>query len=624
MQTFRSVRECGDADWVRSMLRDVAHGFLPLPNNGVTTTLFHRLSLLGWTINLQGHVVDNFGAFDLFRIDIGALQFRAEQAWLPVVWQQVSTRKFFDGLYRADVDDTRRWLAFLNHKDAAAFRKILNGAHFTADPSAHWNEGADDRCEYCGCSDSRYHRFWECDHFDSCRQGLSEGTRALLPTLPQALTCGGWSLKPCTLTPWRQYLASIPEVAVDDTRGLYLSPGCWCDLFTDGSCFHQADASVRCAGWSIVQAAVGDIEAAHIVGYGPLPGLLQTSFRAELHAAVVALELVAWYKGKLRLWCDNEGVVKGLRRLLSRGRCCRINQSNYDLWRRASEAIVAIGFDNVRVTHVPSHQLTAQDAFEVWLQDHNALADKMAVVANRCRPPWVVRLHRDHLRQTTVVRRLNREIQRTQLLISTVHFQTTQPVVPDVHAPLPVSGGDFTLTMQPVVSAVLSRKYGYSYVSLLYSWLWSVVQLPSFDVESPCWISSYQLYIDFNTSVGHPGPVVCNGDWITEHDARSTLLPGYKFKTLCRWWSHTLNDLLVDLGNRVTRKWTRPQSDVLCLHTGCFWFPWPPERLKFIESWFASRVQGVVTRRGTILDTLQPSGHNVAVPAVDRVHLSLR
>eukprot|EP00438_Fugacium_kawagutii_P032583 Skav236449 [mRNA] locus=scaffold1758:16283:20872:+ [translate_table: standard] len=626
LQTFRSARECGDACWVRCLLRDLAHGFLPLPGNGVTSTLLKRITTLGWTVNLHGLLVDNYGTFDLFTADFKEIHLRSELAWVAVVWQQVSSRKFFDGLYRADVVDTRRWLAFLDYQDAAAFRKILNGAHFTADPAAHWNEAEDGTCIYCGCTDSRYHRFWECEHFDACRTGLSDSTRDLLPSLPQALTCGGWSLKPCTLTPWRQYLATLPLVSGYDLHGVLqqLLLNGWCDVFTDGSCFHQDDAQLRCAGWSVVQASpTGDASDAHVIGCGPLPGLMQSSFRAELLAAVLALEATSLAQCKLRLWCDNDGVVRGLLRMISRGRCCGINHPNYDLWSRAWAAVQSIGPAGVVVTHVHAHQPDVDDAFGDWVQTHNALADRLAVCANRGRPDWVVCLHRQHVQQTVVMRRLNRDIQRVQLQVSKAHFQAEKPDRPEV-VPVPVVGGSFALTLQPVVRPALVGKYGYDYVCLLYSWLSMVVADPGFDAAQPCWVSTYQLYVDFNTSVGHPGPIVNRGVWQTVHSDGTTFLPGYKFKTLCRWWSHTLNDLLVAMGSQFERRWTRPVSDILCLHCGCFWIPWPPQRLTFLETWFASRIKGTVTRQGTILDTLQPSGRCAAMPAPDFVHLAVR
>eukprot|EP00438_Fugacium_kawagutii_P025943 Skav207668 [mRNA] locus=scaffold1857:201496:204756:+ [translate_table: standard] len=623
MQTFRTARSCGDPCWIRAMLRDIAHGFIVAPSNSMTSTLLMRIATLGWTVNLQGLVIDNLGPFDLFDVDVVELRARAELAWQQVVWQQVSGRKFYHGLQWTDVDDTRHWLRLLDHQDAAAFRKLLNGAHFTADPSAHWNADGDDQCQFCGCTDSRYHRFWECPRFEACRSGVSDATRELLPNLPPSLTCAGWSLRPATLIPWKQYLVSLVPVRSADLRALAPRDG-WCDVFTDGSCHKQQDPSLRLASWSIVQTGPSnEVSDAVIVGCGPLPGLQQSSFRAELHAVMLVLELAVVCNCGVRIWTDSDAVVKGLRKLMWHGRGSNPSQPNYDLWKRVAVALAALSADRVVVTHVAAHRAAADDAFEDWQISHNALADRTAVLANVQRPPWVRQLIAQHVTQTEVARRISREVQRTQLEVSKAYFRSEKAPATEPVVAAAVVGGPFSLVMPAVVGASLVRKYGFRYVQMLYSWMRMISDMPTFDHSRPCWVASYQLYIDWNLTTGHPGPVVRSGAWQTEHADSTVFLPGYKFKTLCRWWSHTLNDLLVYFGNAVERRFTRPESSILCLHCGCFWVPWPPERLQIVDGWFASRVQTVVTRQGVALDALQPSGRDAKVPALTLTHLSV-
>ena len=134
---------------------------------------------------------------------------RAQWAWQMVVAQQVSHRPGFRDLQHADVVDTRSFLRSLGSEDRDIFMKCLNGCHITQDAKVHCQEDGTDLCPYCMCSDSRYHRFWECEQFSKERASVSPDTWALLPSAPEFLTGYGWSLRPHTLLEWNSTLAQL-------------------------------------------------------------------------------------------------------------------------------------------------------------------------------------------------------------------------------------------------------------------------------------------------------------------------------------------------------------------------------------------------------------------------------
>ena len=72
-------------------------------------------------------------------------------------------------------------------------------------------------------------------------------------------------------------------------------------LFTNGACERQQTQDAACAAWSIIIAPGHPLSTS-----APLPGPEQTSARAELKAAVVALQMILV---PIFITLDNEGVV---------------------------------------------------------------------------------------------------------------------------------------------------------------------------------------------------------------------------------------------------------------------------------------------------------------------------
>ena len=197
LQTFRLTRDCGAPHRVEPLLAELAGGQVSLPGNTITQTLLHRIQTLWWHVTQSGALVDLFGTFSLFDVSITELVYRVEFQWTYIVAQAVSHRPCFQGLDACDPGATRLWLRSLEVSDQALFRKVLNGTHITQDGKKHCQEASSDVCPYCECSDSRYHRFWECEHFSQHRIHLTTEERDTIRDLPASLTCsGGLSTRP--------------------------------------------------------------------------------------------------------------------------------------------------------------------------------------------------------------------------------------------------------------------------------------------------------------------------------------------------------------------------------------------------------------------------------------------
>eukprot|EP00438_Fugacium_kawagutii_P018942 Skav232069 [mRNA] locus=scaffold1176:158618:172159:- [translate_table: standard] len=592
-QTLRSVRDCGTPGHVRSMMVEVAQGWSDAPKNSVTHTLVARLHALGWSVTDTGVLQDAFGTFDLFEVSFQELLFRAEQAWYQVVAQTVCHRQGMQQFAMVDVEDTRRWVNMLSHQDAGTFRTLLNGAFFTGDFAAHWTEN-EGLCHFCPCEDGRYHRFWQCDAFAPLREDLDKEVWDCLPTLPEVLTAYGWSLLPANLHWWWGYLCEVPQF---DIRNAVLLPrGANLRIFTDGSCFHQQDPQIRYAAWAVV-AFVGSPT---VIAKGPLPGLIQTSFRAELYAVVMSVEIANVSDASIHLVCDNEAVVKGFRRLC-RGGLVRPNMPNSDLWGRLARALNPARHS---IEHIRSHQDPGSDPrADAWL---NGFADRTAVRANLDRPDDVQLRHAQHVDDVYKCRGRNRQIQKTLLRISQEVFKCS------THAEAAVDDGtgeSVPKCMEQVEADPwcwhgspppgLTISYGLPYIALVQDWL-DVVQNERVMGADGCvfgWISCYHLFLDFQLTTGNCGPIYQNGSWIM-FDPHAAVRP-INFKVRCRWWTKVLTAILNGFGTELVRRFGRPVSDVICLHAGCFMVSWPERRLGIIESWFGQHLRSPATRAGT-------------------------
>lgn len=299
----------------------------------MTRLLVDRFHSLGWTYTQGVCIRDAFNEFSLLHCSFAELAWRVCQAWGPVVSSAVSHRRSFQGLANSDFQATREFLRGLIPSDQGLFHKALNGAHFTNDMAYHYSDTGSLCCEFCNGPDSRFHRFWECPVFKSERGKCSEEFFQLLPTLPQSLTNHGWAVLPSTWKPWIKCLLDIELPPVEETCAP--SPGIdqWMIVFTDGSCLWPRSKSLRLASWAIVQANYnGDPCSSQVVMAGAVPGVLQSTHRAELLAVLQTLRCTKFWGRSVRIWSDCEAVVNRVRKILAFREVPKINSPNSDLW----------------------------------------------------------------------------------------------------------------------------------------------------------------------------------------------------------------------------------------------------------------------------------------------------
>lgn len=612
LQTFRLHRACGNQLVIESMLARLVSGDLSLPSNTVTNTLLTRVQMIGWHVSPHGLLCDGFGPFSLFEISMTELQYRLSFQWTHVVASAVAHRPGFKGLENCDPQATRQWLSSLAPSDRALMHKVLNGTHITQDGKKYCQEADTDLCPYCECSDSRYHRFWECVHFAPLRAFVSPDESNVILDLPEVHSCSGWAIQPTTLVEWNTYFAqlSLPDV-IPVHKGNHMN------LFTDGSCFEQQSSQSRFAGWAVVLASpesVIDYSGAEVMDRGPLPGLLQSAGRAEIFAVLRALQLVPEGVDSVMIWTDCDAVVKRFRKTLA-GHAVSPSSTHADLWSQISDLLQVRGY-TIGITKVAAHQdpETARSVLEEWCFRHNHLADKHAVQANFDRTDDFWDLWDRHQRALGFASHYNQIMWQVQLKVSQAVVRGDQPLpvsVEPMECSLPLPGSWPGLPPLAIPAGAV-RWYGDSMVRLLLSWLWQSLWGVSHQLR---WISHFQLYIDFMLSTGHPGPIHAMR-WRNGAEMANLSLAGYSFRQRSRWFIKQLKESLKHLGVSLSMGYGRPSSQVILMHTGVIALPWDPQRLQQIDRWMLAVGNQTFKRQCKAIDSLPFAERRSEFPAI--------
>ena len=235
-----------------------------------------------------------------------------------------------------------------------AIKSVLVGSTRTADRQHAAKFWDSPECPACGCSEEDpLHLFTDCPRYHVIRNSLP----FVHDGLPTVTRCMGIALEPQWMSDRRQALwamsGAVPQAPVE---WLHLPSNAL--VYTDGSCAGQSCPDVACAG-------SGGWVAEHQASFSlPVPGLDQSSDRAELFALLVA---ATWLHEAAAQWdmpgtatvkLDCQWVVDAARVLCLRP-SMRVSWAHEDLWWPIREILLA-GRLRLIVDYVPGHA-TASD-----------------------------------------------------------------------------------------------------------------------------------------------------------------------------------------------------------------------------------------------------------------------
>ena len=145
------------------------------------------------------------------------------------------------------------------------------------------------------------------------------------------------------------------------------------NLFSDGACTVPSIPSTKLAAWAVTSATHGQCIAA-----GPLAGWPQSINRAELTAAIVALQWTLRSHTTTTLWTDSAYVARGFWKIQSDP--LSTATTNPDLWHSAAQLLTNTPPHQFQVLHITSHSVTDDDAnvADEWTAHWNDQADLCA------------------------------------------------------------------------------------------------------------------------------------------------------------------------------------------------------------------------------------------------------
>ena len=609
LSTIQDARAFCPVAWWSDFVFRCAEGLSACAPTSPAMVLVSRIQPLGIQVLPSGLWADQFGSFDPSSCHFTELVLRLGWCWQHVVANHVAHRADFGGLGSVDVVASRRNAVGLSVSQQALLRLGRCGGSFTEDYRSHWTQ-SDDCCKWCGEPDSLEHRYWRCPQTQPFRDLCAPFTKTCWTTLAPAVTLRGWALRASTWFEWTSALLALPTVVPPSWA--VLRTGAWNDVFTDGSCFDQACPDIRIAAWGAVLASPfvpGWLTCpAQPLGSGPLPGLCQTAFRAELYAFAVVLHWASFMRSPVWVWMDCLGVINKFSHLTSGHAKLNPSAANADLWQWILHSVESLGLDNVQLFKVKAHQKTKADTDPLteWKNWHNSAADRTAVAANENRPAQFRQLRERHLRALQDAALISREVQALHVAVAEFSSQQSVEDPADLEHREPKQTRQFDCHYDAAawtgqVPTDLAAQYGWGHAERAVRW-WS---RRTADSDQPLrWISFVQLYIDFQLTFGCPGPIKHKTQWLDVSTRPFLDVNKYPFRDRMRWFRRFIQNMLKAAHVEARFEQCRPESDCLQAFLPSMAVCWDPMCLQQVETWLQQHLREPCRRAAGALVSL--------------------
>ena len=174
-----------------------------------------------------------------------------------------------------------------------------------------------------------------CPETAEYRAQLPEQLLADFDTLPECTKQHGWITTPDNMKDYLDMLVALPGRSQQFHEVQVQFPVA--HLFTDGSACNPTDRIFRVATLGVVFAALPDDNFQHLA-QGFVPGILQTVLRAELWAAIAALQWILLSEVPGISWVDNQQVYVNLEAFRVGHLPASPTNNDHDLWEHAHES----------------------------------------------------------------------------------------------------------------------------------------------------------------------------------------------------------------------------------------------------------------------------------------------
>eukprot|EP00438_Fugacium_kawagutii_P007516 Skav231097 [mRNA] locus=scaffold2525:233653:243147:- [translate_table: standard] len=507
LQTLRDHRQLYDIEAFRQDM--VTFWVGSAKTNGPIGILIDRVSSLGWELQSDGSFRDAFGCFQPLAVGWDEVVLRVKLAWPLLLGNEVVHRSSMDGLWDSDLGLVVHQLQSLDEEDQALVRCCLDGTLYTQCGRAHFEDNNEGTCPWCSQPDGFFHRTWLCPFFVQERSEVSDELQQALPSMARCWTCHGWPTSPVELLEWRKMLCVLPVPHASGSLPAGDFPVH--HLFVDGSCLFPEDPVLRLASWAVTWANPDAASLDHaLLAAGHVRGLLQSSYRGELVAMLVAVSIAVDSAADVVVWSDNDSVVRGMLRLLRWGHKVKPSRPHSDLWGQLHQLCARLRRDQVRVCKVVSHgdPIKAVDEVERWAFWHNHLVDNAARETNKRRPLAFMRQWDRAAEAVAKMRRLALEVWKVQIRVAKKAVASEHSSTPAAAPAAEPAEVEAFVERRPAVwtwAPADEVRYGQRTMLSLRDW-WVTTVVAGFDVGSLVWLTWDQLFLSYLAWSGVYGP----------------------------------------------------------------------------------------------------------------------
>lgn len=498
----------------------------------------------------------------------------------------MSTRKTFHGLWKCNPALTKRgWPQ--NKIDQGILRTALNGTFFTADHMKYLPGDQSQMCPFCSQPDSQMHRHWFCTELEDARKHCDEETKATILSYDPAVYNHGWIPHPESLDEFRKQLHLIRD-QTSDFQVPQIIPE-HLHFFTDGSCLDPQDQFSRIASWGVMLGTTDLACDFFPLASGLVPGLIQTSARAELTAAIAAVKFVARFPRPFTLWIDNDFVVQAIRRFLD-PQCLppQAKVSNHDLLLELFQWIQFLQPLSPEVIKVCSHQDLEKisDPIEAWALRGNEAADELAshVYVGF---PHIMQVRQQLQTEIRFLENMKSALHKTIISVGNLALDLIKKQRKGTH--VTDIGGDNTVdtrVMQewlwPSLPTMVQPKFRVTEWSVFVDWSKSL-HLPQESVKFWSWI---QLVVDFGLQTTMVAPWYCRS---SKRWKISTTCPRSSLSKRCRWFKTYVGKIFAQAGLQLPMAVLKPDSFAIHFWCHCLPVAVPDARSRKVDEWLIAR-----------------------------------
>eukprot|EP00438_Fugacium_kawagutii_P028105 Skav224950 [mRNA] locus=scaffold1186:12077:14866:- [translate_table: standard] len=382
--------------------------YMSVHDGRFTAGPFYKLvdlfSQLGWSLHDVPRFFDHDGCeHNLIELSNAALEALLADAWMQTLPPKVCHRQTMQDLTSLDTELIHFDRDRFTPQELGQVLALQSGAFISNSQHAKYDVSKQPSCSQCGVPDTQSHWFC-CPRYEHLRADLRE-----LPTWIHSIPrCTLNHLLPLRSPAYVQMKRYFLQLA--DRSGTFVSapgPGIQ-HLFCDGSYIPKTPKIASIAAWSVVNSTTGQP-----TGFGPVPGLRQSTARAELHAVLAAARWCAHYRTETYLWSDSLNTVRGVQTLLQGQWFPDSRSEDHDLWQQLAELMDELCMGLFHICWIPSHLDLTQcaDSWEEWVATWNGIADTIAVTVNMHRDPEyddlqdrLLRYHEDQLNKLRTLR----------------------------------------------------------------------------------------------------------------------------------------------------------------------------------------------------------------------------